>query len=273
MARRTCGECLPHDAASGTMDDMSFEVSADAYGRFMGRFSGPLAEQFVDLVGVKPEQRVLDVGCGSGALTAVLVSRVGVDLVSAVDPSASFVEVVRAAYPSMDVQRSGAESLPFPDGSFDVALAQLVVHFMTDPVTGIAEMARTTAPGGVVAASVWDHAGDKGPLFAFWSAARSLDPSTPDESDLPGVAEGHLAELFLRAGLTDVTSSSLTVTVVHPSFEDWWDPFTLGVGPAGSYVAGLDNAQRDALRDRCRKVLPTAPFRTNATAWTALAHV
>ena len=252
---------------------MSFEVSADAYGRFMGRFSGPLAEQFVDLVGVKREQRVLDVGCGSGALTAVLVRRVGVDLVSAVDPSASFVEVVRATYPSMDVQRCGAESLPFPDGSFDVALAQLVVHFMTDPVTGIAEMARTTARGGVVAASVWDHAGDKGPLSAFWSAARSLDPSTPGESDLPGVAEGHLAELFLSAGLSDVTSSSLTVTVVHPSFEDWWDPFTLGVGPAGSYVAGLDNVRRDALRDRCRKTLPAAPFRTNATAWTALAHV
>jgi len=255
------------------MDDMSFEVSADAYGRFMGRFSGPLAAQFVDLVDIDAEQRVLDVGCGSGALTAVLVSRVGVDRVSAVDPSESFVEVVRTAYPSMDVRRSGAESLPFPDVSFDAVLAQLVVHFMTDPVTGIAEMARTTAPGGIVAASVWDHAGGQGPLAAFWSAARSLDASAPDESDLPGVAEGHLGELFTSAGLTDVASSSLTVTVEHPSFDDWWDPFTLGVGPAGAYVAGLDDARRDALRDRCRQTLPSAPFRTDATAWTALAHV
>ncbi len=262
-----------HDSAYGNMGDMSFEVSADAYGRFMGRFSRPLAEQFVDLVGVEPGQRVLDVGCGSGALTEVLVSRVGVEGVSAVDPSESFVEVVRTAYPSMDVQRSDAESLPFPDRSFDVVLAQLVVHFMADPVRGITQMARTTAPGGFVAASVWDHAGDKGPLSAFWSAARSLDPSAPDESDLPGVAEGHLAELFATAGLTDVASSSLTVTVEHPSFEDWWDPFTLGVGPAGAYVAGLDDAGCDALRDRCRQILPTAPFRTNATAWTALAHV
>ena len=144
---------------------------------------------------------------------------------------------------------------------------------MTDPVTGIAEMARTTTPGGVVAASVWDHAGHKGPLSAFWSAARSLDPSAPDESDLPGVAEGHLAELFAVAGLTDVASSSLTVTVEHPSFDDWWDPFTLGVGPAGAYVTSLDDAARDALRDRCRQTLPNAPFRTRATAWTALAHV
>ena len=262
-----------HDGASGNMGDMSFEVSADAYGQFMGRFSRPLAEQFVDLVGVEPGQRVLDVGCGSGALTEVLVSRVGVDRVSAVDPSESFVEVVRSAYPSMDVHRSGAESLPFPARSFDVVLAQLVVHFMTDPVAGIAEMARTTAPGGVVATSVWDHAGDKGPLSAFWSAARSLDPSPSDESDLPGVAEGHLAELFTAAGLTNVASSSLTVTVEHPSFDDWWDPFTLGVGPAGAYVTSLDDAARDALRDRCRQTLPNAPFRTRATAWTALAHV
>jgi len=268
-----CCECALRGGASGTMGGMSFEVSADAYGQFMGRFSRPLAEQFADLVGVGADQRVLDVGCGSGALTAVLVSRVGADRVSAVDPSESFVEVVRTAYPSMDVRRTGAESLPFPDGSFDAVLAQLVVHFMTDPVTGIAEMARTTAAGGVVAASVWDHAGDKGPLSAFWSAARSLDPSVPDESHLPGVAEGHLAELFTAAGLTDVTSSSLTVTVEHSSFEDWWDPFTLGVGPAGAYVAGLDDAQRDALRDRCRRIQPNAPFRTTATAWTALAHV
>jgi SAM-dependent methyltransferase len=238
----------------------------------MGRFSSPLAEQFVEFVGVASGQQVLDVGCGSGALTSVLVSRVGVEHVSAVDPSESFVDVVRAAYPSIDVHLSGAESLPFPDGTFDLVLAQLVVHFMTDPVRGIAEMGRTARPGGVVAASVWDHAGDKGPLSAFWSVARSLDPSAPHESDLPGVAEGHLAELFTAAGLTDVTSSSLTVRVEHASFEDWWDPFTLGVGPAGGYVAALDDAQRDALRDRCRQILPNAPFRTNATAWTALAH-
>jgi len=255
------------------MGGMSFEVSADAYGRFMGRFSGPLAEQFVDRVGVEPGRRVLDVGCGSGALTAVLVARAGLDQVCAVDPSESFVDVVRSAYPTMDVRRSGAESLPFADASFDAVLAQLVVHFMTDPVRGISEMARTTAPGGVVAANVWDHAGGQGPLAVFWSAVRSLDPTAPDESDLPGVAEGHLAELFEAAGLGDLESTSLTVTVEHPSFQDWWDPFTLGVGPAGAYVAALDDAGRDALRDRCREILPTTPFRTDAKAWTVLARV
>jgi SAM-dependent methyltransferase len=239
----------------------------------MGRFSRPLAEQFVGLTGVVPGQRALDVGCGSGALTQVLVNRLGVGSVSAVDPSESFVDVVRASYPSMDVRLSAAEALPFPDSSFEAVLAQLVVHFMSDPVRGISEMARTTAAGGVVAACVWDHAGDKGPLAAFWAAARSLDPSAPDESDLPGVAEGHLAELFAAAGLTGIESSSLTVDVEHAGFDDWWDPFTLGVGPAGAYVAGLDDARRDALRERCRQLLPTASFGTSATAWTALARV
>lgn len=252
---------------------MSFEVTADAYGQFMGRFSGPLALQLVDLVGVEGAQRALDVGCGAGALTAVLVDRLGVDAVSAVDPSASFVDVVRRTYPSMDVRRAGAEDLPFDDASFDLVLAQLVVHFMTDPVRGLAEMRRVTAPGGVVAASVWDHAGGKGPLAAFWSAVRSLDPTAPDESHLPGVAEGHLAELAAAAGLADVRSTALTVHVEHPTFEDWWTPFTLGVGPAGSYVAGLDDAGRDALRARCRDLLPAAPFATDATAWTVLARV
>lgn len=249
---------------------MSFEVSADAYGRFMGRFSRPLAEQFVALVGLDPGQRVLDVGCGSGALTAALVERVGVDEVAAADPSESFVDIVRASYPSMDVRLAGAEELPFADASFDRVLAQLVVHFMTDPVRGIGQMRRTARPGGLVAACVWDHAGGKGPLAAFWSAVNSLDPGAPDESSLPGVVEGHLAELFTAAGLADVASSSLTVTIEHPTFEDWWEPFTLGVGPAGSYVAGLDDAGRAALEQRCREVQPAAPFTTEATAWTAV---
>jgi SAM-dependent methyltransferase len=251
---------------------VSFEVSADAYSRFMGRFSGPLAGQFAELVGVESGQHVLDVGCGAGALTAVLVNRVGVEGVSAVDPSESFVGAVRARYPSMDVQRSGAEDLPYPNAVFDAVLAQLVVHFMTDPVRGIAEMARTAVRGGVVAASVWDHAADKGPLSAFWSAVRSMDPSAPDESRLPGVTEGHLADLFTAAGLRDVSSSSLTVHVAHSTFEDWWEPFTLGVGPAGAYVAGLDDVGRDALRERCRDCLPATPFTTDATAWTAVAR-
>ncbi|MGN6175522.1 MAG: class I SAM-dependent methyltransferase, partial [Streptosporangiaceae bacterium] len=118
---------------------MSFNVSAGAYSRFMGRYSEPLAVQFADLAGVRRGQRALDVGCGPGALTAVLASRAGADAVSAVEPSASFAAAARERLPGVDIRQSAAEELPFGDDAFDVALAQLVVHFMTDPVTGLRE--------------------------------------------------------------------------------------------------------------------------------------
>jgi SAM-dependent methyltransferase len=149
---------------------VSFDVSADAYLRFMGQYSEPLAARFADLAGVRPGQRLLDVGCGPGALTAELVRRAGADAISAVEPSTSFADAVRERLPGVDVRRSAAEQLPFPDHTFDVTAAQLVVHFMTDPVQGLREMGRVTRPGGVVAACVWDHAGGRGPLAAFWSA-------------------------------------------------------------------------------------------------------
>ena len=118
---------------------MSFDVSADAYLRFMGQYSEPLAVQFADLAGVRAGQRLLDVGCGPGALTAELVRRVGPDAVSAVEPSASFAAAAGERLPGVDVRRSAAEQLPFPDDVFDAALAQLVVHFMTGPPPGTAE--------------------------------------------------------------------------------------------------------------------------------------
>ncbi len=250
---------------------MTFEVSADAYGRFMGRYSEPLAERFVELVEVRSGQRALDVGCGPGTLIASLVARLGADAVVAVDPSTTFVAAARHRFPDVDVRSAAAEELPFGDGSFDLALAQLVVHFMRDPVAGIAEMARVTRPGGTVAASVWDHAGDGGPLSLFWRAVHDLDPSVGGEAPLAGSREGHLAELFGQAGLDDVRSTELTVDVRHASFEEWWEPYSLGVGPAGGYVAGLDGTQRRAVQDLCRARLPEPPFTVTAKAWVALA--
>jgi SAM-dependent methyltransferase len=147
-------------------------------------------------------------------------------------------------------------------------MAQLVVHFMADPVSGLREMARVTREEGVVAACVWDHAkGGRGPLLVFWEAAFELDPALSDESELPGTREGHLAELFAAAGLRDIEQTALEVRVVHPTFEDWWEPFTLGVGPAGAFVAGLGEEQRTELRERCRASLPLAPFELTARAW------
>jgi len=248
---------------------VSFDVSPDAYLQFMGRYSEPLAARFADLAGIRRSQRVLDVGCGPGALTAELVNRVGAKSVSAVEPSASFTDAVRERLPGVDVQRSAAEELPFPDDMFDVSLAQLVVHFMADPVLGLREMRRVTRSGAMVAACVWDHAGGRGPLAAFWSAVRELDPAALDESDLAGVREGQLASLFTQAGLGAIEVSTLTVRVSHASFDDWWRPFTLGVGPAGAYVASLAPDRRAALRERCRRRLPAGAVEVTAVAWAA----
>ena len=208
-------------------------------------------------------QRVLDVGCGPGALTAVLAGRLGPSAVSAADPSEPFVAAARARHPGVEVVRASAEALPFPDGTFDATLAQLVVHFMSDPVAGLAEMARVTRPDGVVAACVWDHGGRQGPLRVFWQAARELDPNVDDESRLAGVREGHLAELFEAAGLHDIDQATLTASLEHASFEEWWEPFTGGVGPAGAFVAGLDAERQVELRERCRSLLPGRTVRAD----------
>jgi SAM-dependent methyltransferase len=248
---------------------MSFEVAAEAYDRFMGRYSVQLSPQLADFGGVSAGQRVLDVGCGPGALTGELVRRVGGESVAAVDPSASFVAATTSRYPSADVQRASAEQLPFDDGAFDAALAQLVVHFMSDPVAGLREMARVTRRGGVVAASVWDHAADRSPLGTFWRSARELDPGIHDESALAGVREGHLAELFEAAGLDTVEDTVLEATTDFSSFEEWWEPLTFGVGPAGAYANSLDEAARTRLRDACALALGPPPFTMRTMAWAA----
>ena len=248
---------------------MSFTVAADAYDRFMGRYSVLLAPQLATLADVVVGQRVLDVGCGPGALTTELVRRLGPAAVTAVDPSEPFVAAAQERHPEVSVERASAEHLPFPDQTFDAALAQLVVHFMANPVTGLREMARVTRKRGVVAACVWDHAGGQGPLSLYWDAARELDPDVEDESELAGAREGHLTELFEAAGLHEIEETHLAVSVEHPTFEEWWEPFRLGVGPAGSHAAGLDPQRQAQLRERCREKLPAAPFVLTVRAWAA----
>ena len=248
---------------------MGFDVAADAYDQFMGRWSQPLAPRLVDFAGVRAGHRVLDVGCGPGALTRELVGRLEPAAVTAVDPSASFVSAAQERNPGVDVRLAAAESLPFEDGTFDAALAQLVVHFMTDPVAGISEMARVTRAGGVIAACVWDYAGGNGPLGPFWIAARALDPNVVDESRLAGTRDGHLTELFDESGLRRIEQTTLEVTQNYLGFEEWWDTFTRGVGPAGSYLARLEAQQQSELREQCRAMLPVGSFTITAKAWAA----
>lgn len=245
-----------------------FKVAAEAYDAYMGRYSIPLAPLFAEFAGISGERSVLDVGCGPGALTAELVARLGPSSVSAVDPSEPFVEAARERHPGVDVRLAPAEELPFADASFDASLAQLVVHFMGDPLGGIGEMARVTRSGGIVAACVWDHGGGQGPLSGFWAVAGELDPGVEDESDLAGAREGNLGELFRESGLDEVDETLLSVRIEHPSFDDWWKPFTFGVGPAGSYVANLDPGRRARLRDACREAFPDG-VTVNADAWAA----
>jgi SAM-dependent methyltransferase len=248
---------------------MSFDVAAESYDRYMGAWSSQLSSKLADLAGVRAGQRVLDVGCGPGALTAELVARIGPETVAAVDPSASFVGAARTRHPGVDIREAPAEDLPFPDDAFDAALAQLVVHFMANPVAGLREMGRVTRRGGVVAACVWDFGGGRGPLGPFWEAVRETDPNAVDESNLAGARQGQLAELLGAAGLSRVAEETLIARRSYASFEDWWEPFTRGVGPGGAYVAALDEDRKNELRERCRSMLPAGPIDLAAAAWAA----
>ncbi|KRA24354.1 SAM-dependent methyltransferase [Microbacterium sp. Root61] len=248
---------------------MSFDVAASAYDRFMGRYSGPLGIAFADWVGLASATRVLDVGCGPGALTTVLVERLGPSAVSAVDPSEPFVAAARSRMPGVDVRLASAEDLPYGDDVFDASLAALVVHFMRDPPRGVSEMVRVTRPGGTVAACVWDFVGGRAPQTLFFTALAEVLPGLDDETRRSGAARGQLVDLLTAAGCRRVEETAVTVAVDYPGFDEWWEPYTLGVAPAGRQLAALDPAQREVVRERCRTLMPDAPFTISATAWAA----
>lgn len=248
----------------------SFETPADAYDRHVGRYSAALSRAFIDAVGVAGTDNALDVGCGPGGLTRVLADIVGEQRVSAVDPSESFTEACRNRIPGADVRRATAEQLPFDDGMFDVVVAQLVVNFLSDAQGGVREMARVARTGGVVAACVWDYAEGMTMLRAFFDAALELDPEAPDEGrTMRYCSEQALRELWEQAGLADVESGALDIAANYESFDDYWWPFPLGVGPSGAYAASLDDESRDALRAACFRRLgePDGPFTLAARAW------
>ncbi len=251
----------------------SFAVPAEAYDRLMGRYLPRLGPAFASAAGVRAGMTALDVGCGPGGLTRELVARLGADSVAAIDPSAPFVQACRARNPGVDARVGRAEQLPFADASFDVTLASLVVGFMSDAEAGIREMARVSKPGGTVAACFWDlHRMPA--LTTFWEAATQLNPAPGGEMRRRGGAAGELAALLRETGLTDVKESTLTASADYADFADWWEPFTLGVGPAGQYHASLTPADRQALRDRANELLgnPSGPFTLTAHAWCATAH-
>lgn len=247
----------------------SFLTTGTAYDAFMGRYSRPLAAAFADAAGVTAGQAVLDVGCGPGALTGVLIDRVGTGGVSACDPSPPFVAECAARHPGVVVRQGRAEALLFDDATFDVVLTQLVLHFVADPSRAAAEFCRVLRPGGVVAACVWDFAEGMQMLRLFWDAALAVDPTAPDEArTLRFGREGEVAELLDEAGFGEIVETTLEVTSTYSGFDELWAGFLAGIGPAGSYCVGLSEEARAAVRGELfgRLGSPTGAFTLAATA-------
>jgi SAM-dependent methyltransferase len=249
-----------------------FLTPAAAYDRYIGRYGPTLAGALIEFAGVERGMRALDVGCGTGALTAALADRLGAENVSGVDPSEPFAEACRARLPGADIEIAGAEQLPFEDGAFDVVLSQLVLNFMSDTRRGVGEMTRVTRPGGTVAACVWDYAGEMTLLRAYWDAAHEVAPERAAEADealMRWCSPTELAELWSGAGLEHVRTGPLIARAAYEGFEDLWDPLPTGVGPAGAFCKSLDDATQAALHDAFRRRLGAgdAPFELTARAW------
>ena len=253
---------------------MEFSSPAVAYDRFMGRYTAGLAPVFADAAGIAGELRVLDVGCGPGGLTAELARRVGSERVAAIDPAPQFAAACRERVPGADVREGTAESLPWPDDCFDAAVSSLVIAFLQDPARGVAEMARVTRPGGTVAACMWDIPGGGMKMLAtFWRAARESDRAAVGEQRRPGVGEGEIAALLRDAGLEDVRDGAIETRASYSGFDDFWEPFTFAVGPAGQYLRSQPPERQDRIRESCRAALPVGAFELSARAWCACGTV
>lgn len=249
-----------------------FEKPAAAYDRFMGRYGPALARSLVERAGLSDGWTVLDVGCGPGPLTSALANALGPAHVAAVDPSEPFARACSERVPGADVRVASAEALPFRDGSFDASLSQLVVNFLPDAPAGLREMLRVTRRGGLIAASVWDYAGEMTMLRAFWDAAVEVDPAAEelDEGRRMRYSQpDELEDLWSGAGLADTATGEITVSAAYDGFDDLWKPFTAGIGPAGSYCASLSGDDREALMLAFGRRLgsPDGRFELTARAW------
>jgi SAM-dependent methyltransferase len=251
----------------------TFGAGGDAYDAFMGRYAVLLAPLLADAAGVTSGQRALDVGCGTGALTGELVRRLGAEQVAGCDPAPGLLQACRARHPEVDLRAAAAEALPFADGEFDVVLAQLVMHFVSDPERAAGEMGRVVAPGGRVAACVWDFEGGMEMLRTFWDAATQADPAAPHELRTGRFGRpGELSALLGGAGLTDLAETTLTVHSAYADVDELWSTLLLGAGPAGSYTAGLTPEAQERLRSAFRERLgdPPGGFTLGAVARTVV---
>jgi len=239
-----------------------WEVGA-AYEAYVGRWSRPVAREFVGWLAAGPGRSWLDVGCGPGALTAAVLGTAPAR-VTGIDRSPGFLAEARARTndPRAAFAAGDARALPVPDRGFEVVVSGLCLNFVPDPGRAAAEFARVTAPGGVAAAYVWDYGDGMAMMRYFWDAAADLDPRAAqfDEGRRFGLcAPGPLAGLWSDAGFTAVRTRPVEVPTVFTDFADFWQPFLGGQGAAPGYVASLAGPQRDELRELLRSRLPAGP--------------
>jgi SAM-dependent methyltransferase len=244
------------------------------YERYVGRWSRQVAPAFLSWLNVPSGRRWLDVGCGTGALSAAILQQASPSSVAGVEPSEGFLKTARENLKDRASLHPGsATAIPLENSSVDVVVSGLVLNFVQDPRAALVEMARVTAKGGVIAAYVWDYAGRMELMRQFWDAAVDLDPqaATLDEGvRFPLCRPGALEKLFTDAGLAGVDATSIDVPTRFTGFDDYWQPFLGGQGPAPAYAMSLDEARRGRLRDRLRERLPVAAdgsIRLIARAW------
>lgn len=250
-------------------------AGAEAYEAYVGRWSRQIARAFLPWLEMPRDARWLDVGCGTGALTGLVLESADPEEVAGVDPSPVFVDHARAQVrdPRAAFSVAGAEQLPFDDGAFDAVVSGLVLNFVPDATAGAAEMTRVVRPGGVVAAYVWDYADGMQLMRAFWDAAVALDPAAraADEGRrFPLCRPQPLAELLTAAGLREVETRAVEVPTRFADFDDYWRPFLAGNAPAPAYAQSLDDERRTRLRERIRANLPAGPdgsISLTARAW------
>jgi SAM-dependent methyltransferase len=249
---------------------------AEAYERFMGRWSRLVAPKLVDFTGVPPHGRILDVGSGTGSLAFAIAQRHGRARVLGIDPSREYVPYATSRNPFPDragFQVGDAQQLDFLDASFDAALALLVFNFIPDPRKALAELRRVTKPMGRLSAAVWDYGAGMRMLRTFWDAVVHHDPAADklDEKHMPLCRSGELSDLWKQGGLEDVREQAIDIQMEFQSFADYWDPFLLGQGPAGAYVRRLDRDKLRGLREEIRRRLSqsdeTTPFALPARVW------
>ena len=245
-------------------DEPTIWEAADAYERYIGRWSGHVAREFVEWLALPHDLRWLDVGCGTGALSRAIGAAAAPSSVHGIDSSDGFVEGARQRADPGGVQRfsvGDALDLPVGDATFDVAVSGLVLNFLPDPARAVSELRRSVEVGGTVALYVWDYTEGMQLIRYFWDAAIALDPAAlalDEGTRFPICQPEALEELFRRSGLQQVETASIVVPTRFENFDDYWGPFLGGQGPAPAYAMSLGETERDALRDRLRAALPTS---------------